>query len=100
MPQAWRAAQVHDRAAARACRAGADTIYSVVETAGHEHTYVTATLALRDRSIRVSRTPAAAVTAPEPPAAVAPPERDCDPICSPGFACVAVAVCSPVQSAL
>jgi len=77
-----------------ACRAGADTIYGVVETAGHEHTYVTATLALKDRSIRVSRTPAAAVTAPEPPAAVAPPERACDPICSPGFACVA-GQCAP-----
>jgi len=76
-----------------ACRAGADTIYSVVETAGRDHTYVTATLALRDRSIRVSRTPAAEVTATQPPA-VAGPERACDPICSPGFACVA-GQCAP-----
>ncbi len=82
-----------------ACRAGADTIYSVVETAGSDHTYVTATLALRDRSIRVSRTPAAEVTATQPPA-VAGPERACDPILFAGLRVRGGAVCPPVQSAL
>jgi hypothetical protein len=89
-----------------ACRAGADTIYGLVETAGNDFTYVTAMLALQDRSIKVTRTPVdgragkpkpaeenVAVTQP-----VAAASGDCAPICSPGFACAdgqCVPQCNP-----
>jgi hypothetical protein len=84
-----------------ACRAGADTMYGVVETAGPDHTYVTATLALRDKRINVTRKPTevtAAEVTPATPQPAAAPDRPCDPICSPGFACAAgqcIPQCNP-----
>jgi len=75
----------------QACVAGADTVFGFSEGVRGEFTMISATLAAR-----TGAAPSPPVAAARPPGP--PPGVDCNPICSPGFACSAgqcVPQCNP-----
>jgi hypothetical protein len=79
-----------------ACRLGADTMYGIEEAKRVDYMFVSATLAVQETSVTVTRRPIPPPPAPAPPAGDA--AADCEPICSPGFACVSgqcIPQCNP-----
>ena len=72
----------------QACAVGADVVYGFSESVDDSTTFISATLAYRVPSVRQAAPPAAATPAP----------GDCEPPCSPGFACQAgtcIPQCNP-----
>jgi hypothetical protein len=70
----------------QACLMGADVAMAFSESVSDGMTYIAATLAVR------------APSAPRPATSAATPGEDCNPICSPGFACRAgqcIPQCNP-----